>query len=121
LELSFGIWIFKFAGIIFSLLSEPDEHRVFYNYFDQYSRNEEFIKKDIIAFREKAKALRFQILEAADAIVITLFNAGDASLTNNCTFDVVVIDEISKCIESDTWNVLDYYAAETYLLAGDHK
>jgi hypothetical protein len=121
LKLSFGIWIFKFAGIISSLLFEPDEYRVFYNYFDQYSRNEKFIKEDMIVFREEAKALLFRILEAADAIVTILSNAGDVSFTDSCIFDVVVIDKAGKYIESDIWNVLDYYAAEAYFLAGDHK
>jgi hypothetical protein len=101
LELLFEIWIFKFAGIIFSLLSEPDEYRIFYNYFDQYFRNEKFIKENIIIFREEVKTLRFRILKAADAIVIILSNAGDVFLTNSCIFDVVVIDKIGKYIESD--------------------
>jgi hypothetical protein len=55
----------------------------------------------MIIFREKAKALRFRILETADAIVITLFNAGDVFFTNNCIFDVVVIDKAGKYIDSD--------------------
>jgi hypothetical protein len=80
LKLLFGIWIFKFARIILSLLFESDEYRIFCNYFDQYSRNKKFIKENIIAFCEKIKILRFRILKATDAIVTTLSNAGDVFL-----------------------------------------
>ena len=87
--------------------------------YDKMAGGDPLDEADAKAYTIHKNALRTHTLSIANAIVTTVTNSGDAALYSVFNPCLVVIDEATRAVEPDMWNILGHYPSAALLMVGD--
>jgi hypothetical protein len=121
-NLSLATWMLRVAG----LMGDPDDtiadtvrHDSFRVFYESQENDIDMDEEDRAAFGEARKQLREHCFALAQVVITTVSNAGDYALYSAYKPDLIIVDEASRSLEADTWNVLANYAKTPLILIGD--
>jgi hypothetical protein len=117
-------WMLRVAGIIDRPLhpkADPQKHLVFADYYCRVAEGEELDAKDRKTYGATRKRLREHTLQMADIVITTVSNTGDAALYTAMDPTLMIVDEATRVIEPDMWNLLGNYHKNPLILVGDEN
>ena len=122
-SLRLATWMLRIAG-----LAEPrhpransKRHSVFAAYFNRVAAEEVLDNRDQKAYGEARRVLREHTLSLANVVVTTLSNTGDASIYTSFIPQLIVMDEATRAVELDVWNILGNYPKTNTVMIGDEN
>ena len=100
--------------------ADPSKHSNFCNYFRLVRDGETLDSEQLEDFGLARRELFNDTVSRANMVVTTLSNTGDYTLWEHFLPNVIILDEASRALEPDVWNILgNYNAAASFLVIGD--
>lgn len=71
-------------------------------------------------FRARSRELRDVVLACADAIICTLYAAGETAICDNVQPQAILVDKAACAMEPELWPALAFFNPNAFVLIGDH-
>ena len=93
-----------------------EKHHQFFILYDKIKTNFFLNKNKIFLFKFIKIKLKNHIVKIANIIITTIFNTKNSTLYTTFKFSFIIINEITKTIESNMWNLLKNYIKISMLM-----
>lgn len=122
-RMSLATWMMRVAGLLAAddPMADIKRHGRFRYLYDQQRANVSLDKDEQKSFGIARQALRKRTLELAHVVITTASNAGDHSLYSTFKPALIVVDEASRLLEADSWNLLGNYNKTPLIMIGDEN